>query len=529
MRRPSGVTSQGPSVRAIATGGGSPRETNGYRRVREASMAGSSVEQVASAGQPRVPLATKLLFGAGSVAEGVKNTAFNVFLLFYYNQVLGLPGRWTGTAIFLALCVDAVADPVIGSLSDGWRSRLGRRHPFMYTAPLPMAVAFALLFAPPAGLSHAALFAWLLGWAVCVRVSMTLYMLPSNAMVPELTPHYDERTSLVSYRFLFGWAGGIAISQLAYLHYFASPAGATDGLLQGGRYAGFGAACARLVGVSIGVSAAGTHHLIPSLARPHGTARFSWERFRGELREVLAIRSYRVLIGAALFASVAGGFGDVVGLYVNKFFWELSQEQMALLVYGLVVALAIGVGAARPLTERLDKKTVALGLAGFAIGLVPLPIFLLRAGVFPRKGDPLLLPLIVGHSVLVVACVVAIGITVSSMLADVADETELATGKRQEGMLSATISFTAKATSGVGGLVAGVALDLIGFPRGAAPGTVEPAKVAALGLAVGPGLMLLYLATLAFLARYGITRERHREIVAALARRRGGPGVAAAA
>ena len=84
----------------------------------------------------------------GSIAEGVKNTAFNVFLLFYYNQVLGVSGTLTGTAIFLALCVDAVADPLIGSLSDGWRSRLGRRHPFMYAAALPMAVCFALLFLP---------------------------------------------------------------------------------------------------------------------------------------------------------------------------------------------------------------------------------------------------------------------------------------------------------------------------------------------------------------------------------------------
>jgi Na+/melibiose symporter-like transporter len=56
-------------------------------------MAGASVEQLDDGSQPRVPLTTKLLYGSGSVAEGVKNTAFNVFLLFYYNQVLGLPGR----------------------------------------------------------------------------------------------------------------------------------------------------------------------------------------------------------------------------------------------------------------------------------------------------------------------------------------------------------------------------------------------------------------------------------------------------
>ena len=107
------------------------------------------MRQPAPGSQRRVPLATRVLFGVGSIAEGVKNTAFNVFLLFYYNQVLGVSGTLTGTAIFLALCVDAVADPLIGSLSDGWRSRLGRRHPFMYAAALPMAVCFALLFLPP--------------------------------------------------------------------------------------------------------------------------------------------------------------------------------------------------------------------------------------------------------------------------------------------------------------------------------------------------------------------------------------------
>jgi GPH family glycoside/pentoside/hexuronide:cation symporter len=83
----------------------------------------------------------------------------------------------------------------------------------MYAAPVPMALAFALLFRPPPGLSHAGLFAWLATFAVGVRIALTLYMLPSNAMVPELTASYDERTSLVSWRFLFGWLGGIVVSR----------------------------------------------------------------------------------------------------------------------------------------------------------------------------------------------------------------------------------------------------------------------------------------------------------------------------
>ncbi|MBI2963203.1 MAG: MFS transporter [Deltaproteobacteria bacterium] len=161
----------------------------------------------------RVPRSAKLYYGAGAVAEGVVTTAFNVFLLFYYNQVLGLPGTLGGTAIFLALCIDAVADPLVGSISDNLRSRWGRRHPFMYASALPAAACFFLVFHPPAGLSHGQLFLWLAAFAVGVRVSMTLYIIPSDSLLPEMTFHYDERTSLVSYRFLFGWLGGLTIAQ----------------------------------------------------------------------------------------------------------------------------------------------------------------------------------------------------------------------------------------------------------------------------------------------------------------------------
>ena len=223
---------------------------------------------------------------------------------------------------------------------------------------------------------------------------------------------------------------------------------------------------------------------------------------------------------AALFASVAGGFSDVVGLYVNTYFWELSSAQIATLVYALVPAVVFAFLVARPLSQRFDKQRAALGIAAFAIAIAPLLIFLRLIDWLPSNGDPRLLPLIVAHSVLSVASVVAIGIIVASMLADVVDEGELVTGLRQEGIFTATISFAAKATSGLGGLVAGIALDAIAFPRGAAPGSVPAEQVAALGLAVGPGLVTLYLLTLFFLSRYRITRERHREILGELDRRR---------
>ena len=85
----------------------------------------------------RVPLVTRLLYGSGSVAFGVKDNGFAYFLLIYYNQVLGLSTSLAGIALMIALVWDAISDPLVGWISDHWHSRWGRRHPFMYFTALP--------------------------------------------------------------------------------------------------------------------------------------------------------------------------------------------------------------------------------------------------------------------------------------------------------------------------------------------------------------------------------------------------------
>ena len=471
-------------------------------------------------GAAKVPLSTKFFYGVGSISEGTKNTAFNVFLLFYYNQVLGLSGTLAGFAIFLALCVDAITDPLVGSISDNWHSRWGRRHPFMYAAALPMAVSFWLLFNPPDGLSQTGLFTWFMLFAVAVRASMTLYAIPSASMLPEITSHYDERTSIVSFRFLFGWAGGLTASLLGYLYFFAPTEEFANGQLNPDAYTGFATMCALIVFAAILVCSLGTHKLIPTLRSNDERIPFSPNRFFGEVRDVIANRSYLMLVIGALFASVAGGFSEVVGLYMNTYFWEFSTQQIAVLILGLSVSILVAFAGARPLTERFDKKPAVMGLAIFSVCFGPLPVFLRLLGWFPENDSPLLMPIIMAHGIVVVTAIVVITITIASMIADTIDEIELRTGRRREGMAMSAIAFTSKATSGIGGFVAGVALDIIAFPRGVDPGAVPADKIFLLGLAVGPGLMIFYIFMLFFFARYRITRDAHEETLAELERRR---------
>jgi GPH family glycoside/pentoside/hexuronide:cation symporter len=324
----------------------------------------------------------------------------------------------------------------------------------------------------------------------------------------------------VSWRFFFGWAGGLTIMQVGYRVFFAATPGLPDGRLNEQAYGGFALVCAIAIVLAILVCSLGTHHLIPRLKPPPERTPFTLGRIIGEMRDVFGNRSYLMLVIGSLFASVAGGFNDVVGLYMNTYFWGLSSAQIATMGLFLVIALVAGVGLARPVSQHFEKRRTATMLATAAILFGPLPIFLRLLGLMPANGHPALLPILVVHVVILVTAVIIIGIVLSSMVADVIDESELETGKRQEGMFSSAIAFTGKATSGIGGLLAGIALDVIAFPTQAAPGEVADDKLMLLGLAVGPCMFVLYLLTLVFLRRYRITRARHSEILEELDRRK---------
>jgi Na+/melibiose symporter-like transporter len=105
----------------------------------------------------------------------VKQSAFSTFLFFYYNQVLGLSGALAGMAALMALLVDAITDPMVGRLSDRFKSRWGRRHPFMLAGAIPFGIAIMVLFAPPDGLSQMQLFSWMLGGAFAFSPQMVYF------------------------------------------------------------------------------------------------------------------------------------------------------------------------------------------------------------------------------------------------------------------------------------------------------------------------------------------------------------------
>ena len=467
--------------------------------------------------RPAPTLSTKLFYGFGSVAFGVKDQGFAFLLLLYYNQVLGMPEKWVGLGIMIALIADAFLDPIVGYVSDNLHTRWGRRHPLMYLSAIPVAVSYRFLWSPPEGLSHGELFAYFVGLSIVIRACISLYEVPSSSLVPELTTHYDERTSLLGFRYFFGWSGGLAMAIVAFQVFLQPSAAYPVGVLNADGYRAYGLAASAVMALAILISAAGTHSYIPHLRKPPPKQPFDLGRTFREMRETLANRSFLSLFGAMIFGSMAGGLSAALNIYFNTFFWELTSDQMAFLMLTSFVSAAIALAVAPRVSASIGKKAAAVSIALAAIVLGPAPVVLRLLGWFPENGSPMLVPSLLVTNLVALTLTIASSIVSSSMIADIVEDSELTTGRRSEGTFFAAMSFVQKTVGGFGIFASTVLLGLIGFPQGAKPGEVAADVVRSLGIVYTPMIVALYLVSIGFLALYPISRAKHEENLRRLA------------
>lgn len=471
-------------------------------------------------------LRTKFAFGVGQMAEGLKNGAFGTFLLFYYNQVLGLSGSLAGLAVGTAIIVDAFTDPLAGSLSDYWKSPRGRRHPFMYASALPLAISFFLLFNPLVS-GEWELFAWLVVFTNLTRTSMTLYHVPHISLGAEMTEDFAERSSVVGWRIFFGQFGGLAAIFIGFYWFFVPSEQFANGQLNAAAYAPYAGAVSLLMVGTILWSAWDTRSVIPYLPGPPPSERVS---LVGVVRRMLvdtlsALRSgqFRWLFTGVLIVYVIVGVDGALNIYMYTYFWELSYAQILMLAPAYPIGILLGAPLGPYLQGRFGKRIwVIFGTLSWA-GWQITPVALRLTGLFPENGEWLLVPLLVAMRVIQGASTVQANVAFGSMVADCVDEHELATNKRQEGAFFATVSFSGKSASGFGNIIAGFGLDLIAWPRGVAIRTaadVPPETLVHLGILYGPVVAGLGVLSALCYTRYKLTRTRHEQILTELRARR---------
>lgn len=455
----------------------------------------------------------KLAHGFGAAAFGIKNNGFDYFLLLFYGTVIGLEPGLVGLAIMIALVFDAISDPLVGYWSDNFRSKWGRRHPFMYAAALPVALSYFLLWNPPE-LSQFGLFLYLTGLAVLIRTFITFYETPSSALIPELSRDYDERTSIQAYRLFFGWSGGNMMSIIMFGVLLTGPLGMMDR----GAYATYGVVGSLLILIAILVSAIGTHHRIPYLHRPVETGeRYTIKRIFREMFETLSEKSFLALFFATVLFSIATGLSAALAFLMLNYFWGFSEFQIFIWTCTVFFSALMGFLIAPWATKRLGKKRATIILGVLAFTIQPAPVLLRLAGMMPENGDPLLFPLVLGINVIDLALIIAVQAVAYSMIADLVESNQLRTGRRSEGVYYAAMTFTRKVTQGLGVAAGGIILSAIAFPQGAAPESVSTDTLWNLGAFYAPSLLALWLTALFCVSRYRIDKAGHEENLRKLA------------
>ena len=451
-------------------------------------------------------LPTNLGYGFGAVAEGVIVAGLSgAVLQIYLNQVLGLPALWCGTIIMVSLMSDALIDPLIGFWSDRVRSRWGRRHPFMYAAALPTALLFILLWNAPGGLSTRALVIFTIGIMVAVRIASSFYVIPGDALLPELTADYDERTTLTSYRWFFGILGGAGVSYVLNAVFLRTTTANPLGILSPHGYAQFGLLSAAIIFISIIVSAVSTQGRA-RVALPPPRAINAASSLR-DIRLTLTNPSLLALLLGGLLGGIGGGINIGLSVYLLVHFWGLDPGQYAALVPLGSLGSILAVFIAPSLSRRYGKKAAVIGVFSASVITNTAPILLRLLGIINSNSAGWIEVIVVADGALTATVTVVGYILVGSMMADVVDDVTVRTGVRSEGLLYATSGLLIKFTGGIGAFIAGVLLTVVNFPTHAPRGTVPFAIVRHLVLIYLPVTVFFSIVSIAVLGLYRIDRE----------------------
>ncbi len=459
-----------------------------------------------------LPMRLKLIHGFGAVAFGVKDIGFQFFLLFFYSQVLGMDAGLVSLALLCALLIDAVVDPILGNLSDRTYTKWGRRLPWLYAAPIPLAIAWVMMWSPPGG--EAPSFLGLLGIAVVVRVLLSACEVPSISLLPEITSDYDERTTLFRFRYISGWLGGILMMVLAYTVFMPGE----DGLLNRDGYTGWAIAGGCLIILSVMGSALGQHRLVAHLPATKPEP-FTIKGCFEEIFEAFREKAFLIFAAGGLAAYVNQGLTFSLTNYITLYVWRmdtapvpflpdgvsaLSLYPLALFISAIMMFFIVG-----PMHRHFGKpKSAALSALGTA-AFTLLPYMALFAGIWPPldtalSGLMLLGLLIIGNTLGIVVLISA-----SSMIAEIVEAYLERTGRRAEGAFYSGNWLIQKCATGLGIFLTGQVLSFIDFSRDAAPGEVPDATISSLILFYAVATTLL-MATAAFwLGRFPISREDH--------------------
>ena len=445
-------------------------------------------------------LKQKTAFGIGAVGKDMVYALSSSYVMYYYQDVLGLSATFVGLILMIARIFDAVNDPFMGVLVAKTRTRWGRFRPWLLSGTVLNAVVLYALFAAPR-VEGTALMVYFAAAYILWGVTYTMMDIPYWSMIPAVTRTPAERESLSVVGRTCAGVGSAIITMCTML---------LVGVFGGSSERQGFKTVALLVSVGFVIAEALCCLFFKEKSKAQSQVSGIKEMFTALFRndQAMVVVASIVLINCALYLTA----NFIIYFFKYDFGgegWKTSYTLFstvggAMQILGMMVLYPL-------LRKKLNNTQVfttslVAALAGYGI---------LLAMCMLGLGGNLAALCVPGG--LVFACNGMLTVLTTLFLSGSVDYGELKTGRREESVIFSMQTFVVKAASGVSVFLAGVGLDLIGLVGN----TDETGPIAAQtdGTLLGLRLMmtvlpiaLLVTAQLLFHRKFKLTDDKMAQI-----------------
>ncbi len=468
-----------------------------------------------NASKDRLSFWMKLLYGSGDWGISSIGMMRSIFYAIYLTDVVGLTPRLASFGALVGIVWDAVNDPIIGILSDHLHTRWGRRRPFLLWFAIPFGLSFVILWSAPNWENQTALLIYVTLSFMLADTLQTLVGVPFLSLTPELTPDYDERTTLTSFRSFFQLTGAltVVIAAPAIVDMVLASGGSQQQgfMLVGAIFGGIGAIPLLLIGLFVRETS--TPEQIESIPF-RKTLQAAWQNipFRYavgiHMLNWSAVDMITVAFPYFLLYWVARG-NLLASIHILGFDLAYESAFFGILMSVCILCIPFWLWMAR---WRNKRQAYMLGMIFWVA--VQLTVFTIQ----PGKTTYLL----------TIAALAGIGVSAAytlpdSMFADVIEWDELRTRRRQEGIFYGIRTLIRKLT---GALVIFITLQLLGWagyvspPKGTLQFSQTDSALHMIRLLVSPFGAMILCGTIFLAWLFPLSREKHARIQKLLEQRR---------
>ncbi len=138
----------------------------------------------------------KISYGLGAVGKDMVYMFSASYILYYYQDILGVSAIVMGMILMAARVFDAFNDPIMGVLVAKTRTKWGKFRPWLLIGTILNAVILYFMFAAPPALDGKGLIAYAAVMYIVWGVTYTMMDIPYWSMIPAFTEGGKEREGL---------------------------------------------------------------------------------------------------------------------------------------------------------------------------------------------------------------------------------------------------------------------------------------------------------------------------------------------